>query len=167
MFIVLNFWVWMVFWKQSATYPHNWSLLLLMSATVVACRSFQAEWWNVTKLRRQWGNSFINFSWLRPGTYVFYGRSDSLEVSTSYILVCLFTVRWIPRFSSDAFQGMFSSQVEICSAFIQDFFNLFRCCSWLQHPNLLYLNRSWSHIKILSVSHVKIHLNFSKPFRAI
>jgi len=34
---------------------------------------------------------------LRPGTHVFHGRSDSLEVSTSYILVCSLTVRWISR----------------------------------------------------------------------
>jgi len=40
---------------------------------------------------------FHNFSWLRPGTHIFYGRFDSLEVSTSYILVYSLTVRCIPR----------------------------------------------------------------------
>jgi len=61
MFIVISLCVWMVFWKQSATYPHNWSLHLLMSATVVTGRSFQVNWWSLVKLRTQWGNSFIIF----------------------------------------------------------------------------------------------------------
>jgi len=134
MFIVLNFWVWMVFWKQSATYPHNWSLLLLMSATVVACRSVHVGWWNVIKLRRQWGDSFINFSWLRPGTHVFYGRSDSLEVSTSYILA---TVRCIPRDVLNQLLVFHPWDISTTSSDIVLDFDIQICRNWIVlHPIL-------------------------------
>jgi len=100
--IKLLIWVWMVFWKQSATYLHNWSLLLLMSATVVACRSFQVGWWNIIKLRIQWRRFFYKFllietrntrllwkiwlSWsvneLHPGLFI-HGEMNSTGCSTS------------------------------------------------------------------------------------
>jgi len=68
---------------------------------------------------------------LRPGTHVFYGRSDSLEVSTSYILVCSLTVRWIPRVVLHQLLIFNLSNISSTSSDIVLDFDIRICCTWI------------------------------------
>jgi len=115
------------------------------------------------------GNFFINFSWLRPGTHVFYGRSDSLDVSTSYILA---TVRCIPR---DVLIQLLIFHPWDISTTLSDIvvdFDIQICRTWIVlHPILrdkfLSFTRSnWSQLKSFKIFYKHLSGLSSSPLSA-